>query len=119
MYRVDTVKHTRRLTFLIEDQRRIVSFVTIELIPQQTVTIQDLAVLNEPNRAVYVASLIRWSETLARQSDCERIHIWVLSNELGHYRAWGFDKDTSCLARGDAIVVSRPVTYHINDPRHL
>jgi hypothetical protein len=101
-----------RLTYVIEDGGEIGGYATIEFDSLSKVTVQRLAVRQGAMEDVYAEALMRWSETLGRQADCDKIEIWINRDEVEKYKEWHFECAIE-RADGEYVPASHKIAYHV------
>lgn len=82
----DMKAHAGRITCLLESAGEIIGYLTIEH-DGDTLSIEAVAVDKRHKERGYGAALMRWAETIARQSEFRQISLWAIDQKVGFYKA--------------------------------
>lgn len=113
----DMLNHKGRITYLLEAGKNIRGYVTIEFRDEGILNIEAVAVEENFQKQGYGSALIRWAETLARQSQCDKITLWGIKKEVSKYEYLGYKiesgKNPIGLDGEEYTPMSKPVLYHL------
>lgn len=113
----DMLNHEGRITYLLEAGLAIHGYVTIDFRNGSILSIEAVAVDKALHGRGYGAALIRWAETLARQSQCRTITLWSIKDQMPTYKRLGYsiesEKRSIVLDGEEYAFMSKPVLYHL------
>lgn len=113
----DMVSHEGRITYVLQAGNAIHGYVTIDLKPEEALSIEAVAVAMDQQGHGYGAALIRWAETCARQNECRVISMWGIKEQLSRYQQLGYKTDSSkpamTLDGEEYHFIYKPVLYHL------
>lgn len=102
------------LTYVLERGPTVVGFLTLH-VDAEALTIAEVVVDPDYQDSGYGGILLRFAETMARQSDCHRIRLNAISAKVDLYKKYGFDRSHRPARRLDAEEyhpMERLVLYH-------
>lgn len=110
---------SQHYTFLFEICGAVVGYLTYTLTPN-SMTIDEVAIAKDLKRKKYGGTLMRWAETVARQSSCAEITLWAIESGVPFYEAQDYRLDQSksdMTLDGDKFKLMRKkILYHLSPP---
>ncbi len=107
--------HPERVTFVLETVEGIIGYLTIER-RDGILTIEAVAVSKGHSGFGYGGALLRWGETIARQTNSKSLRLHAIKSELGFYEKFGYVRVSEDeLNLGDEIycLMTKPVLHHL------
>jgi hypothetical protein len=103
-------------TYVLEQGETIVGFLTVHIDERarpETMTIMEIA---SDKGNGFGGVLIRFADTLARQSECAVVRLHAIKDRVGFYERFGY---SACMGSADLSLglevyrpMERPVLYH-------
>lgn len=109
----------QHFTYLLEVGGAVVGYVTYTL-SSSSMTIDEVAVAKDLHKNKYGGTLMRWAETMARQTSCAEIVLWAIEAGVKFYQREDYQLDSSrkdMTLDGDTFKFMRKkILYHLPPP---
>ena len=83
-----------RQTSLLEQGDAVIGYLTTSRVGLNSLRIDEVVVAKASQGKGHAGTLLRWSETCARQISSERVELWAIENEIKMYEHCGFESVT-------------------------
>jgi GNAT superfamily N-acetyltransferase len=83
----EMTSHPSRTTYVLEASNEIVGYLTVDRGSDFSFSIEAVAVRRDRQGLGYGPALLRWGETIARQSDFRRITLWAINEKVEFYKS--------------------------------
>ncbi len=110
-----------RRTYLAEVGNVVVGYVTFVMgqfvVGEHALMIDEVVVSQDHQDQKHGSALMRWAETMARQSRCQEIRLWAIEDQVGKYKHLGYSDVAGAkpmvLDGHNYTLMSKRVIYHI------
>lgn len=106
-----------RRTYLLENCAGVVGYLTVHEDSDNAFVIDEVAVSEDHQKKSYGGILMRFADTLARQSDALKIRLNAISNKVQWYGGFGYrvvaGRDPIPLEKEQYVPMERVLLYHL------